>query len=402
MKPRNLAGPVVRGPDFWGRDAEVEDLWRLLDRGHVLLNGPRRYGKSSLMYALFDNPREEWHPIYMDLESVETAADFVTTLGAELLCQTKLSEVIRRAKNLPGALRGWLASWIQEVSFQSADVGEVKLQLRKGTEEAAQLSVLADQLLAQLRGLPNKTAILFDEFPMMVAAMLDRDQGEGLRFLKWFRASRQNPGMESVSFLVGGSLNIEPRLERLASESLLGDLQRFRLSPMSYNQSLLFIEEVFDAEEHPVETGVPEEILRIARTGVHYYLQVIIQECLGRARQERRKLLVSDVGAVYSEKVVGPEGRHRFSHYHTRLRSYGANEYVAWIVLDYLCRNASASVEELAQLVAKFGADSTSIDNVMVRLEGDYYVVKEGARYRFSDGLIKDWWIRNSISPSRS
>jgi uncharacterized protein len=399
MKPRNLAGPVVRGPDFWGRDIEVEELWRLLAKGNVLLNGPRRYGKSSLMYALFDNPADGWRPLLIDVESLETPTEFVATLGAELLCRTKLTEVIRGAKNLPRALARWVASVVQEVSVGSADVGEVKLQLRKGIEEPAQLSLVAGQLLAQLKGLPNRTAILLDEFPMMVAAMLDKDQEEGLRFLKWFRACRQSPGMESVSFLLGGSLNIEPRLERLASESLINDLQRFRVSPMSHDQSLRFINEVFEAEEHTVEDGVTEEILRTAQTGVHYYLQVIIQECLALVRREQRKLFISDVATVYSEKVVGPENRHRFSHYHTRLRYYGTNERIARLALDYLCRNLGASIDELARIVAAGGADTAGLEDAMVRLEGDYYVTREGSVYRFSDGLLKDWWIRNSANP---
>ena len=210
------------------------------------------------MYALLDSPREGWRSVLVDVESIETPTEFVTTLAAELLSHTKLLDVVRAAKSLPRALRRGITSIIQEVSLESADVGAIKVQVRKGIEESAQWSDIAGQLLAQMKGLPNRTAILLDEFPVMLAAMLDRSEREGLRFLKWFRACRQMPGAESVSFLVGGSLNIEPRLERLASESLLGDFQRFRVSPMSEDQSLRFIKEVFEAEDHAVEPGVPE------------------------------------------------------------------------------------------------------------------------------------------------
>jgi hypothetical protein len=402
MKPRNLAGPIVRGGDFWGRNAEIDELWHLLEKGDVLLAGPRRYGKSSIMYALLDNPMGGWHPLYLDLESVETPVEFVTTLGAELLCRTRLRELLIQAKSLPAAFRGWITSSIDGISVEVPDVGSVKLALRKAVDDPAKFGVLADQLLDEMKGLPDKTAILLDEFPMMVSAMLDKDQAGGLRFLKWFRAARQNPGTEGLSLLLGGSLNIEPRLEQLGSEALLGHLQRLRLSPMSRDQSLRFIKEVFDGEQYEVEQGVAEEILRIARTGVHYYLQVIIQECLALARREGRLVMVSDVARVYAEKVVGPEGRHRFSHYHTRLRHYGSDEYIARTVLDYLCRNADASASELVRVVAESGADPSRLNDVMIRLEGDYYVVKEGSRYRFTDGLLTDWWIRNSVKPNRS
>ena len=45
-KKRSWTG--CKGCNFWGRSAEVDILWRLLERGDVLLTGPRRYGKSSL------------------------------------------------------------------------------------------------------------------------------------------------------------------------------------------------------------------------------------------------------------------------------------------------------------------------------------------------------------------
>ena len=323
----------------------------------------------------------------------------MSALGAELLCGTKLIEIAKEAKKLPRSLARWIGSLFDEVSFQRADVGELKLRLAKNMDEPEHWGLLADQLLAQLKELPDRTAVILDEFPMMLAAMLDKNEAEGLRFLKWFRACRQTPGTELISFLLGGSLNIEPRLERLASEALLGDLQRFRIGPMSEHQSLRFIAEVFEAEESIVEPGVPEEILRNARTGVHYYLQVIIQECLTLARIERRAVSVADVSAVYQEKVVGPENRHRFSHYHTRLKYYGSSEQVARIVLDHLCRVEHASVDEITDVVSRFGERKEKIEDVMVRLEGDYYVTKAGYSFRFSDGLLKDWWIRNGSSP---
>ena len=130
---------------------------------------------------------------------------------------------------------------------------------------------------------------------------------------------------------------------------------------------------------------------------MHYYLQVIIQECLTLARQERRALSISDVAMVYREKVVGPENRHRFSHYQTRLKYYGLNEQAARIVLDYLCRNENASASKLIEVVRMFDEKKEDIEDVMVRLEGDYYVTKEGDFFSFSDGLVKDWWIGTAI-----
>jgi len=43
--PANVVGAPVRGPDFWGRRADADALWRQLEHGSVLLTGPRRHGE---------------------------------------------------------------------------------------------------------------------------------------------------------------------------------------------------------------------------------------------------------------------------------------------------------------------------------------------------------------------
>ncbi|HIE53478.1 MAG TPA: hypothetical protein EYP85_17130 [Armatimonadetes bacterium] len=54
---RNTVGPPVRSEDFYDREEFVNRLWDRLDRNHVLLAAPRRFGKTSVMYRLIDAPR---------------------------------------------------------------------------------------------------------------------------------------------------------------------------------------------------------------------------------------------------------------------------------------------------------------------------------------------------------
>jgi len=59
----------------------------------------------------------------------------------------------------------------------------------------------------------------------------------------------------------------------------------------------------------------------------------MLQEMLVLARHDGRQIRLVDVASVYRDKVVGPENRHRFSHYHTRLKYYGDLEEPARVVL---------------------------------------------------------------------
>ena len=57
---RNVVGQMATGDDCFGRDQEVADLWRYINNGeHILILGPRRTGKSSVMRKIADDPGEK-------------------------------------------------------------------------------------------------------------------------------------------------------------------------------------------------------------------------------------------------------------------------------------------------------------------------------------------------------
>src|SRR5262245_29303515 len=132
--PRNIAGPVVRGTDLWGRSTETEHLKVLLERGSVLLTGPRRHGKSSLMYSIVDGAHQDVMVILLDVEWVESPEEFLTTATAELLALDRVRQLMAAMKSTPSLLRGWVSSAIDEVAVGAPNVGELKIRLRHGLE----------------------------------------------------------------------------------------------------------------------------------------------------------------------------------------------------------------------------------------------------------------------------
>ena len=120
MGPRNIAGAVVRGPDFWGREKDVRRLWMLIERGSVLLTGPRRWGKSSLMGALEDHPLPAWHVLALDVEYVENPAEFLTELTATLLTRLPVRKVLASISIRPLALAMRRVSFFSPTSTMCA------------------------------------------------------------------------------------------------------------------------------------------------------------------------------------------------------------------------------------------------------------------------------------------
>lgn len=400
MNARNIAGPLVRGSDFWGRGRDRAALWALLDKGDVLLNAPRRYGKSSLMCSLLDQPQPAWTVVMMDVEYVETPAEFLTELSAALVQTSAVRKLWEKAKRTPGAFLSWITAGIEGIEIGAENIGQAKLNLRKSLVPDT-WPELTEQLFAELSHHEHNLLLIIDEFPWMVANFIDHDPEKAVHFLKWFRAVRQKSRKSPVRALLGGSVNLEPRLEQLGRESLINDLQRYHLRPLSLVDAVSFVREVLDAESVPFEAETPAEIVRVADCGIHFFLQVLISECLAEARHHAgSKLTVDLVEPVYNERVLGAPNRSRFSHYHTRLKQhYGALERAARIVLALLTQQERVSQDHLAEVLHAAGED-VSVDRVLALLESDYYISRELDRLSFSSGFLRDWWFRNVPAPA--
>lgn len=97
----------------------------------MLLAAPRRFGKTGLMYRLLDEPLEPYRPIYVDVEDITSAGDFMVELLAALLRDRHFGRLLRDvrdgAKGFGRFLRNLPAS---------VDVGGLKIELRERFVEA--------------------------------------------------------------------------------------------------------------------------------------------------------------------------------------------------------------------------------------------------------------------------
>lgn len=387
MEPRNVAGQVVRGSDLWGRSRETRELWHKLERGSVLLSAPRRYGKTSMMFALRDQPDPDWQVVYVNVEFVVEPAEFANEIVAALLAQRTGAALLERVRATPGALRRWFGGLFDEVGGGVPDIAEIKLRLREQAPPDWRSAV--EPFWRLVSETAPRTLVILDEFPVMVTSFLERDEAEGLRFLHWFRALRQEGGR----ILLGGSVNIEPVLMELGQSALLNDLERIRLPAFSPAESAAFVAAVFRGEGQVVPEGLPSEIVALARTGVPFFLQVIIDELIGEAR--RRQVLPTEAIAteVLRDSVLGPRCVSRFSHYLERLRHYGPLEATARQVLHEAALHDVVSIGRVAELA---NDAKVSSPRLLTRLESDWYIERDGEYVRFADGFVREWWRRNA------
>lgn len=386
MPPRNIAGQVVRGGDLWGRENDLIELWQKIERGSVLLTAPRRYGKTSMMYALRDVPRPGWQVVYLNVEYVDSPAEFANELVARVLAHGVGAALVERARRVPGVMQRWFAGLFEEVGAGVPDVAEIRLRLRE--QAPADWRAAVEPFWRHLADADSRTLVILDEFPVMVATLLDRDPAEAIRFLHWFRALRQQGGR----LLIGGSVNIEPLLVELGESALINDLERVRLLPFGVTKSVAFVSAVFEGENQIVPDDVPSHVVTSIGSGVPFFLQVFLDELLTEARR-RCVTPNAELATEVMRDVLGARCIGRFSHYLERLRHYGPSEAAARQTLHEVAAHETVPLARLAQIARDGGAEPARL---LARLESDWYVERDGDLVRFSDAFVREWWRRNA------
>ncbi|MCK4447284.1 MAG: hypothetical protein KAW56_09405 [Candidatus Marinimicrobia bacterium] len=79
-------GNPVRGDNFFKRENLIEKIWEIIEsESNIMLVAPRRVGKTSLMFYLKDHPKENYHFIFLNTESVNNENEFFKRLLSKLL-----------------------------------------------------------------------------------------------------------------------------------------------------------------------------------------------------------------------------------------------------------------------------------------------------------------------------
>jgi hypothetical protein len=149
----NRVGPLVKGDDFFGREAFVKLASDKLKAGHVLLAAPRRFGKTSVMYRLMDDPQWDYRIVHADLEHLTDPASLIAELTEKLARDGKLAKFV-------SGLR-WLSqeTWAKfRETIEEVELFEVKVKLREKIRESWQES---GQELFRRVAAANTTVVFF-------------------------------------------------------------------------------------------------------------------------------------------------------------------------------------------------------------------------------------------------
>jgi len=400
---RCLVGLPARGDDFFDRQELVDLIWQRLEAGHILLAAPRRFGKTSVMYRLLDQPRQGWHPVHLDAESIREPVGFVIAVLQTLLADRRLRNfLIARWK----AAGQWTRSLLDDVEIQTP--WEVTLKLSLKERLGPNWPEVAGILLRHLREYDGgeRPLIIIDELPVMLFLFRDNNvpPSDVRAFLYWFRHLRIDPdvGLTNCRFLVGGSIGIEHYLADLAAADSFNDLERVPLAEFAPERARQFLRDLLDELDIELSPASQRRVLSLIGAPIPYFIQVFVAELVSARAEGHDVAGPRHLETIYRDRVLGAACKTYFQHYYERLRRYDrATEQAAKALLKSIALAQPMPVrrEDLRALFARSLGESSSDEafaTLIADLENDFYVRfrPDTASYEFSSKILCDWWRR--------
>ena len=373
--------------DVVGRDNQIDNYWRVLNRQGLLLSAERRIGKTHILLKMREECQSGYLPFYQDLEAVHSIPDLIRSIY----------ETVQQSSSTLPTVKAYIAKWSTLLPNRIAGID-------LPTAEATWQVLLGQTFDDLIRIADNKTRILllWDEFPLMLHN-LQRRAGhdrvsellDHLRALRLARADR-------LRFLFTGSIGLHLVLRSLReagnANDPVNDMLSVTVPPMTHPDTCELAAALL-RETRAAPAHIPRLASQIATEigGFPYYIHHVVDQL----DQLRRPPDLEDVSAATDHLVYDPHDPANLNYYVTRLSSYYSQDQraLALLVLDTLAgQPPSTPVPELLNLCRHRDPSlaDEQLREMMTILSEDHYIEPTkcvtGVGYDFRWPLVKKWW----------
>ena len=396
---RNVIGPPVGGDDFFNRVEELAKLRRLMEAGnHVLLVGPRRTGKSSLIAELARRlTLDGWCVVSVDVQDAADQAAFLDAIlaglesrGFKLPLMARVAKAIQDFRKFLRGIKGGVAGTSIEVTDAAVHWDEAAAPLKN--------------LIVSLAGQNGRTLIAVDELPIFLTKILRSECGlHGVRqVLDWLRSVQQACGTR-LPWVLCGSIGLDSFVEQHRLEGCINELLPQSIDAFDEATAVLLLQRLAQNAGYGFALSDEIALAMVARVGwpIPYYLQILFHALveLHNAKRSAAYPSLADVGAAYNE-LLSPYNHGLLSHWDSRLGDLLDidQQRNVRLLLRHLCRLPDGCDQAglLNLLAAEHPhADARELKNQLGRLldflERDGYLARRGDVYAFRSFLLRDF-----------
>ena len=390
-------GNIAAGNDFFARKTELEDFWRYLEGNHVVLTGPRRLGKSSLLQRLSEQAEDQGMlSRLIDVEGVDTPDAFVAALDLAFP-DTTVKGFIKKSSEK-------INSWLDRVRKVNVTLpfgmggGGVELQAQP------QIPWHKQALEVQQRLSDAPVLILIDEFSVFLEKLIARDAREAELLLGWLRTWRQ--GTTPSRLVFSGSIGINTLLERHNLSTRMNDCYDFKLGPFRLGEACDMLAELAKREDWQIHADCANHLCDRIGWRSPFYLSLLLDETRKAARDRLletaevdRILQTIDVDDAYDRMLAT---RSRFIHWHKRLARDLVEPDLSFClaVLSHAAKatkgpSRAQMLARLVKLEPLAPRRAERLSSTLLYLEEQGYLIYEGQTIEFLSFLLRDYWKRN-------
>lgn len=373
-----IVGPVARGDNFWDRPFILENLWSNMESGtHTLLVAPRRVGKTSLMFRLLDQPKDDYIVLYLISESAQSANEFWEMLF-EALTEDKFVATIKvKAKKIYNKLK--------TIRINEAGIKGIKF----GESESVDYSKAFKEVLKSFDS-EKKLVIMMDEFSQTIENIIKYESVQSAeKLLSVHRSLRQDPSiMGKVTFIYAGSIGLEGVV------SSINALNSVKVTPLGEKEAKAFVSHLCKESSITISDDEINYILEKIEWHMPFYIQLIVKEI---QRLYRRDPIVST--KVIDEATNSAlDNRQHFEHWENRLYVLRKKEKSFAIeMLNSISEHTELESKQISNMGNKHNLDEKVLKEVLRSLVYDGYVNNEinPKIYRFNSPILRIWWYKN-------
>ena len=366
-----IGTPVV-GSDFFGRKNELALAQKRLMGNNLMLAAPRRVGKTSFARMIMSQMGDMgWNSVFIDLEGLSDVGGFFNAIHKALL---ELPNVGKSQQ-----VFNYIKNHIPNINLSANIAGvETKVQLSKQVTDGFEI------IQSNLQKLEEPTLIILDEMTVFLDRLLD-DDGERLvkDFLDKFRSLRQN-SLAQCKWLVASSIGVRHFASTHRLSDTINDFMDFPLGAYNDEEAVGLVKALAASEGLGIDEDCIHYLLSKIGWNIPYFIQLMISYLPGK------QITHSDIDDAY-DTVLNTSAFETWSERLTK--EYGETEKYARRILDLLClRPAGRMRDEIEYYIDIEGWDMEHFSTLLMTLEKDGYIGKDGSRRYFRSPLLRDYW----------
>jgi AAA+ ATPase superfamily predicted ATPase len=398
----NITGKAVTHTNYLKTRLYLVDELKKLTKNHsVIIEAPRRFGKTSVIKELMRQQNEaaedkrESNVIFFELEGEDSIESFCFKFFRELLNFYHIRKHSDMICQFLGDAWNAITSRIGKFGILGCEI-----ELREETRglNFGQWKEKISPLISGLNSFERNTIIIFDEFPDMLAnfrhAGISQEEFTTTVDLLtgWLRTLRQSSdSIKKYQFVFCGSVNLRKTLEKLGISKRINDLESLSVPPITRDEAKVLIDALSEEYKISIDPEGLQFLIEKTAAGSPYYGQILIK-ALRDTRQP--SFTISTARAVYEGMLRS--GNHDLNHFHSRLEEYltPVEREIASNILLHLCRE-TCQEQEMYQTLFHEKCDYEMFQDVIDRLIFEGYLTRDLSKnnqLRFVSPLLKDWW----------